>query len=56
MSRTKKKPDFDSEKILEETLRNVVAAYEGLEKSQRIDGQLAYGALKELSDELELKP
>ena len=56
MGRAKKKPDYDPEKILNELLDNVVAAYEQLEQIQRTGNQLAYGALKELSDAVEMKP
>lgn len=56
MSRQKKKPDFDHDKILDEILKNVVEAYENLETVQRPGGQIAYGALKELTDGLGLKP
>lgn len=56
MSRPKKKPDFDHDKILDEILKNVVEAYENLETVQRPGGQIAYGALKELTDGLGLKP
>lgn len=31
MGRPKNKPDFDSEKIMDEILKNVVEAYESLE-------------------------
>ncbi len=56
MGRPKKKPEFDSEKILDEILKNVVEAYEDLDTSQRPGGKIAYGALKELTDGLGLKP
>ena len=38
MGRTKKKPEFNSEKILDEILKNVVEAFEHLEKKQRLGG------------------
>lgn len=56
MVRPLKKPDYDPEKILNEILYGVVQAYESLDQSQRLEGQLAHGALKDLSDELGFPP
>lgn len=56
MGRPKNKPDFDPEKIMGEMLKNVIEAYEHLDKTQRAGGQLAYGALKDMADELGLAP
>lgn len=41
---------------MDEILKNVMEAYEHLETMQRTGGSLAYGALKELSDQLGFKP
>lgn len=56
MGRPKNKPEFDSEKILDEVLHAVLEEYENLEAVQRVGGELSYGALKELADELGFKP
>lgn len=56
MGRSKKKPGFDRDKILDEILKDVVEAYENLDTVQRPGGQIAYGALKELTEGLGLKP
>jgi len=53
---SKKKPGFDHDKILDGILKDVVEAYENLDIVQRPGGKIAYGALKELSDGLGLKP
>lgn len=56
MSRPKNKPDYNQEKIVKEILKDVIEAYEHLDQVQRAGGNLAYGALKELSDQLSFKP
>lgn len=56
MGRPRKKPEFDHEKIMTEVLDGMVQAYKQLDKSQRSGGNLSYGALKDLADEMDMKP
>ena len=35
MGRSKKKPDYNKDKLMDELLDNVVSAYEGLDKNLR---------------------
>ena len=56
MGRPLKKPNFDNEQLLNEVLDGIVDAYESLDKRQRIEGRLAYGAIKDLSEESGLDP
>lgn len=56
MARPLKKPDYDPDKILNEILDGVIEAYESIDQSQRAGGQLAHGALKDLSDEMGFSP
>lgn len=56
MGRPRKKPEYDHEKIMNEVLDGMVQAYKQLDKSQRSGGNLSYGALKDLADEMDIKP
>ena len=56
MGRPLKKSGFDNEKLLNEILDEIVNAYVSLDEWQRDEGRLAYGAIKDLSEEIGLDP
>ena len=54
MGRHLKKPDFDHDAVMNEMLDTVVRAYKKIDDNQ--NDILAFGSLKDLAEELELKP
>ncbi len=56
MGRPLKNPDYDHDKLMNEILDEVVKAYMSIENDQYGAGDLTYGSLKDLSEELQLKP